>query len=124
MSAASPEALSASFAAAINGGDADAALALWAHDAVIVGADGQSLSGHEQIAPALRALVSNGTQVEIEISRLYVAGDVAVVAGTLTITGTGQTAFRTRSQSTVVYKRGDDGRWRIALDAPWGLPAA
>jgi uncharacterized protein (TIGR02246 family) len=124
MSATTPEQLSSTFAAAINAHDVPGALALWAEDAAIVTAEGELLSGHAQIAPALEALAGNGTTVAIEISRLYVAGDVAVATGSLTMTSAGEHPFEASSSSTVVYRRGEDRLWRIALDAPWGLPAS
>jgi uncharacterized protein (TIGR02246 family) len=124
--AGSPEELSASFARALARGDVNAALELWIEDATILTAAGEPMRGREAIGAALRALVDNGAHVEIELSRTITAGDVAVGLGTLTLSGTatGGAAFRQQSSSTVIYSRGADGRWRIALDAPWGLPDA
>jgi uncharacterized protein (TIGR02246 family) len=121
-----PEQLSAAFAAALAAGDTEAALALWDPDAAIVTAGGDAVHGHEAIRAALRALIENGATVEIELDRTIAAGDVAVGLGTLTLSGTGHDGepFRQRSSSTVIYARGADGSWRIALDAPWGFTRA
>jgi ketosteroid isomerase-like protein len=61
--------------------------------------------------------------MRIELRGLFVAGDVATATGTLTLSGTGHDGrpFAQSSSSVVVYRRSVDG-WRIALDAPWGLP--
>jgi len=97
---------------------------MWAEDAAILAADGEAVRGREAVGAALRALVDNGASVEIELTRTIEAGDVALGIGTLTLSGTGSdgVGFRQRSSSAVIYSRGGDGRWRIALDAPWGLP--
>jgi uncharacterized protein (TIGR02246 family) len=124
--AGTPEELSASFAQALARGDVDAALELWTEDATILTAAGEAVRGREAVAAALRGLVDNGARVEIELTRTVTAGDVALGLGTLTLSGTatGGAVFRQQSSSTVIYSRGADGRWRIALDAPWGLPDA
>jgi len=119
----SPQTLSRAFAAAINAGDVAAAVDLWIEDATIVQPDGQTTRGRDAIAGALQALVDHGVKLDIELANVFAAGDVATALGTLTINGTGANgeSFAQRSNSVVVYSRGPDG-WRIALDAPWGLP--
>ncbi len=119
-----PEQLSAAFAAALAGGDVEEALSMWREDAAIVNAAGEEVRGREAIGAALHALVDNGATVEIELDRTVVAGNVAIGLGTLTLSGNGNEGaqFRQQSSSTVIYARGDDGVWPIALDAPWGLP--
>jgi uncharacterized protein (TIGR02246 family) len=126
MPAGSPEELSASFAGALARGDVAAALELWIDDATILTAAGEPVRGRKAIGAALRGLVDNGAHVEIELSRTITAGDIALGLGTLTLSGTGSDGetFHQQSSSTVIYSRGADGRWRIALDAPWGLPDA
>jgi uncharacterized protein (TIGR02246 family) len=125
MPVSSPQALSAAFAAAVNAGDVLAALDLWVEDGAIVQPDGNVLRGRDAIANALQALVDNHVTLEIELADVFPAGDVAIVLGTLTLNGTGHdgTSFAQRSESVVVYTRGAEG-WRIAIDAPWGLPQA
>jgi len=119
----SPEQLSQDFATAINERDVDAAADLWREDAAIVQRDGQMTHGRGAVAAALRALMDNGVTMRIELRGLFVAGDVATATGTLTLSGTGHDGrpFAQSSSSIVVYRRSADG-WRIALDAPWGLP--
>jgi uncharacterized protein (TIGR02246 family) len=126
MSPDSPAALSAAFATAINGRDVEAALALWIEDAAILRPDGEAVRGREAIGETLHALVDNGASVEVDVAELYAAGDVAVAVGTLTIKGTDAAGapYEQRSQSVVIYARGADGEWRLAIDAPWGLPSA
>jgi len=119
-----PEELSAAFAAALERGDVEGALEMWTRDATILSADGEPVRGREAVGAALRSLIANGARVEIELTRTITAGDVAVGLGTLTLSGRAHDGgeYSQRSSSTVIYSRGADGRWRIALDAPWGLP--
>jgi uncharacterized protein (TIGR02246 family) len=124
MPAHTPEQLSREFAEAIGARDVHAALALWSEDAALIQADGQAIRGHVAIESALRALVENGIYIDIRLAGAVAAGDVAIGSGTLTMSGVGADGrpFEHRSESVVVYRRGEDDRWRIALDAPWGLP--
>ncbi len=126
MPAASPEDLSAAFAAAINSRDVPAALELWSEDAAILTPDGQALRGREAIGAALHALADNGASVQVEVSELFTAGDLALATGTLTLSGLDGEGnpYTQQSQSVVTYLRGADGYWRVAIDAPWGLPSA
>jgi uncharacterized protein (TIGR02246 family) len=121
--AASAEAVSGAFAAAINVRDLPAALELWTADATIIGPDGNCTRGRDAIALALRALVDNDVTLQIDLADLFAAGEVAIATGTFTLSGTGADgqAFVAKSTSVVVYTRTADG-WRIAIDAPWGLP--
>jgi uncharacterized protein (TIGR02246 family) len=123
---ASPEALSEAFAAAINAGDVPAALELWIEDAAIVQPDGQMLRGRELIGDALRALVENAVRIDLDVEALFATSEAAVAVGSLTMSGNGVDGapFTAQSQSVVVYSRGADGCWRLAIDAPWGLPRA
>jgi len=121
----SPEQLSSEFAAAINGGDIDAALELWIEDALILAPDGAAVRGRDAIGGSLRALIENEAKVSVHIAELFSAGDVALAVGSLTMTGVGSDGqpYEQRSSSAVIYCRGADGGWRLAIDAPWGLPS-
>jgi len=124
MAAQTPHELIELFAAAINRRDLDEAVAMWTEDAAIVAPDGSLVQGREAIVTALAGLVGNGTRFEVELTGMYEAGDTALVTGTLTLSGDGHDGrYEHRSDSIVVYARGTDGTWRIALDAPWGLPS-
>jgi len=119
-----PAELAVAFAAAINAGDVPAAVELWIDDGAIVQPSGKALHGKPAVAAALQALVDNGVRMEIDVSNVFVGGDVAIVVGALTLNGTNGESepYAQRSSSVVVYTRSHDG-WRIAIDAPWGLPA-
>ena len=117
----SPEEVSAAFAAAINTGDVGAAVELWSEQAVIVAADGETVRGRAAVEGVLQTLIGNGTSVEIDVQRIYEAAEVAVAVGTLKVS-TATQGLIAEASSVVVYSRGQDGSWRVAIDAPWGLP--
>jgi uncharacterized protein (TIGR02246 family) len=124
MSAAPPEETSREFVAAINAGDMRGGLELWSEDPSLIQPDGGLLRGRDAVETALAALVEHGVRMELELRSSFAAGDVALAAWALTITAAGPDGAptRARSDALVVYRRDHDGRWRIALDAPWGLP--
>jgi uncharacterized protein (TIGR02246 family) len=122
MGSASPEELSAAFAAAINAGDVRAALELWSEDAAIVSPGGQTVRGRAAIEGVLHALIGNGTTVEIDVFQLISAGDAAIATGELRMRLPGHAEVQSTT-SVVVYARAPDGSWQVAIDAPWGLPA-
>ena len=119
-----PQQLSAAFAAAIRSRDLAAAVALWLDDALIVQPDGTAIQGRDAIETTLRALIENDIAIDIHLARVLVTGPAAVGLGTLTMRGQGEDGrpFEQHSQSAIVYARRPDGQWRLAIDAPWGLP--
>jgi uncharacterized protein (TIGR02246 family) len=119
-----PTGLAEAFAAAINSGDVATAVDLWVDDAAIVQPNGTALHGKAAVESALQALVDNDVRMEIEVDNVFVADDVAMVLGALTLSGTNgeRLPYSQRSNSVVIYRRGPDG-WRVAIDTPWGLPA-
>ncbi len=108
----------------MSAGDVNAALELWVEDPLVVQPDGSALRGRGALEQALRQAVAVGASFQIDVSAMYVGGDIALTRGTLTVrAGVGEEAFEHVSHGTVVYTRAGDG-WRIAIDAPWGLGAA
>jgi ketosteroid isomerase-like protein len=122
MAPADPGALARAFMEAMNAGDIAGALELWVAEPVMIGPGGETISGRGELERTLRRSIEQGISFEIALAGFYVAGAVALAHGTLTLRGgrAGE-AFEQTSTSTVVYARSEDG-WRIAIDAPWGLP--
>jgi uncharacterized protein (TIGR02246 family) len=120
----SPAELSAAFAEALAQHDVERAMELWVEEPTILTPAGEAVQGRAAIAAALEVLVANGTDVKIDLRRSITAGDVALGLGTLTLSGIGSDGkpFSQQSTSAVIYKRCSDGAWRVAIDAPWGLP--
>jgi len=110
--------------AAINSRDLDAALELWAYDALFLPVVGDPVAGRDAIRHVLGALTSSGTMIEIETASTYVAGDTAVRFGRLKLVSQqADDATEFSSSYVTIYRRGDHG-WRIVVDAPAGFPEA
>ena len=123
MPAPTPEDLPRLFTEAVNSGDTAAALELWTSEAAMVSFDGSVIEGDGAVAGAVRALIDAGTRIQIDVEQIVNAGTVALAFGTLTMSGTDGEGrpFEQQSSSMAVYAK-QGGGWRVALDAPWGLP--
>jgi uncharacterized protein (TIGR02246 family) len=106
-------ALVEAFAKAFNAGDANAAAATYAEDALVVDEDGVRIEGREAIRAQLAGAfaASPGTTIAIKPEFLRFLGpDTALERGRTTITPAGPGAAPESTQFTVVYTR-RDGRW-------------
>ncbi len=121
----SAAAVAEAFEAAIATRDLEAALDLWLDDAVLVPAGAEPLHGRDAIRGVLAGLIDSGTQLTGEVAGLFTAGDVAVRAVRLTLTGRGTDGepFETVTDGVTVYALTEAG-WRIAIDAPGGVTSA
>ena len=111
---AGPAEASREFADAINRGDVSGAVACWTRDAALAAADGATARGPAELAARFEQLVQAGVRVEITVTELVVAGNVALGTTVMTMAALGTAAPMTL-KGTVVYLH-DAGRWRIAVD--------
>jgi|HubBroStandDraft_4_1064222.scaffolds.fasta_scaffold85518_2 uncharacterized protein (TIGR02246 family) len=108
-----------SYEAALNGSSTDAAMPLYAEDGVFMAPNNQSAVGKASLRQAYDAVFRAITlKVKFTIAELVVmAPQWAFVrtnsAGTQTINATGATS-REANQELFIFKKGDDGKWRIA----------
>ena len=114
---------------AMNRGDLEAAAALYAADAVLVGQPGATARGHAKIREALSAFLALRPALTTVASQVLEAGDVALYIGRWRLTGVGPDGAPVEmgGESTDVLRRQSDGRWLIVVDDPWGtslLPSA
>jgi ketosteroid isomerase-like protein len=92
----------------------------------MISGDGTEVRGREAIGNVLQMLISNGTKVELELHSLRQAGATALATGRLTMRTQAPNGepLNHSSDSLVVYRQGEDGFWRVAIDFPWGLPVS
>ena len=87
----------------------------------MIGPGGETISGRGELDGDAAPFDRAGDEIRDRGRGLYDAGAVALALGTLTMRTARGEAFEQTSSGTVVYARAEDG-WRIAIDAPWGLP--
>jgi uncharacterized protein (TIGR02246 family) len=108
-----------SYEAALNGSNTEAVMPLYADDGVFMAPNNQSAVGKAAVRQAYDAVFKAITlKVKFSIAELIVMSPQwAYVrtnsAGTQTINATGATS-REANQELFIFKKGDDGRWRIA----------
>jgi uncharacterized protein (TIGR02246 family) len=107
---------------AVNRCDLDAAAALYAPDAVLVGQPGSTARGYQQIREALRGFIRLRPTLTTTASRVLETGDLALYLGRWRLIGSGPGGVPVTmgGESADVLRRESDGRWLIALDDPWG----
>jgi uncharacterized protein (TIGR02246 family) len=109
----------AAYNEALNGGKTDAVLPLYAEDGVFMPPYSQSAVGKDAVRKAYAAVFEElKFQVKFNIAELVVmAPNWAYVrtnsAGTTDHHSTGKTTAEA-NQELFIFKKGDDGKWRIA----------
>ena len=123
-----PESVALAIARAFNARDLDALLALYPAGSVFVPAPGQPLTTRDAIRQALDGFLAIGLPIAMTVRHAYRTGDTALLVVDWTIRGTGADgrAVDLAGTGTDVVRRDADGRWRYAVDNPFGglKPAA
>lgn len=107
---------------AFESGDIEAAIALYAPDAVFFPEPGQLLRGVAQIRPALQALMALHPRMRLHAHVHAGTDDIALLHSDWEMHGQAPdgSALQMRARSADVLARGSDGRWRIQVDNPFG----
>jgi uncharacterized protein (TIGR02246 family) len=111
---------------AFNRGDLDGLLVLYEPEATLVPQPGQVVAGRAAIREALSGFLALKGRMEIEEigpEHIVQAGDLALVSGSCTISGTGPGGepVTMSSRPTDVLRRQPDGTWRWVIDVPFGI---
>lgn len=120
------EAANKAFADAYNAGDAKGVAAKYTEDAALLPPDGKRVDGQEAIATFWKGAMDGGLKnltlksVEVD-SREDLAFEVG--AFTLDAPGEGGAMTTVAGKYIVVWKKGDDGIWRLHRDI-WNAGAA
>lgn len=102
-------------------GDVDAVLELMTDDVAFLVAGQPVMRGRETFARGLRAMLKTQRITSSgDIREIVVSGDLAYVWNVLDVSVTplaGGAAMQRRGNVLSVFRRDDDGRWRLARDA-------
>jgi ketosteroid isomerase-like protein len=113
-----------SFTELLSTGQLEAATACFARDACLLTQDATAIHSRERIRPLLAQLIARRAKVDVELSSVLVAGDVALAREqwTIQIDGVEGSRFEQTSRPTHILNR-IEGDWKLALVAPWGCGA-
>jgi ketosteroid isomerase-like protein len=119
-----PEEVPAVFAERFNSGDATALAQVYEDVAVLVPQPGTPVTGTDLHAANGR-LQQLGVPISVRPRHAYRHGDLALLIVDWVIDGTSQEgqAVHVEGTATDIARRGPDGRWRYAIDNPFGTRA-
>jgi uncharacterized protein (TIGR02246 family) len=122
MSTATPEQVLESIVTGINTGDLDGLMPLYESDAAFATQPGSLAPGGHGIREALDGFISMKGKLDLEVTRVLQADDLALVIGVWSFDGTGPEGepVRLQAKNADVLRRQADGTWRFVIDNPWG----
>ena len=117
-----PEQLLKSIVDGINTGNLDALMRLYEPAAAFATRPGCLSHGFPGVRESLAGFIAMTGKLDLNVTRVLEASDLALVAATWSFTGTGPDGepVHLASQSADVLRRQADGSWRFVIDNPWG----
>ena len=121
-STATPEGVLASIVHGINHGDLDALMELYEPGAAFATEPGNMVPGPAGIREALGGFVALDGELDLHVTRVLEADDLALVVGTWTFDGTAPDGapVHLEAANADVLRHQADGTWRFVIDNPWG----
>lgn len=106
------------FDTAFRAHDVDKVLELYEPEACLVLPDGSVASGKAAVGAALRSLLLDDMEFNLERPVVVEAGDIAIVYARWHLRGKGAdgTPVEMRGRSGDVFRRQPDGRWLLVID--------
>lgn len=122
MSRETPEQVLESIVDGINTGNVDALLTLYESDAAFATQPGSLARGLSGVRESLSAFTAMKGTLDLKVTRVLEAGELALVAGVWSFAGTGPDGqpVTLTGRNADVLRRQSDGSWRFVIDNPWG----
>jgi uncharacterized protein (TIGR02246 family) len=122
ISTATPEQVLESIVTGINSGDLDSLMTLYESEAAFATEPGSLAHGPAGVREALTGFISMNGKLDLDVTRVLEAGDLALVIGVWSFNGTGPDGepVRLAASNADVLRRQTDGTWRFVIDNPWG----
>lgn len=112
------------FEQAYNSGDAEAMAELYTEDAAVLPPGSARQDGREAIGAVWSGAMESGlADLDLTVSEVHAAGDMATEIGTFTATapgGEGSGPADVAGKYIVLWQRGEDGIWRLHRDI-WNM---
>jgi uncharacterized protein (TIGR02246 family) len=111
------------FAAAINGGDLEAAAGCFTPEARLITPDSTAVSGRADIRAVLNQMIAQRLRIAVYVSSAIAAGEIAHLKQRWRIQiGADSGRPYTREVDPLLVLQRVEDRWKLAILAPWGLP--
>ena len=117
-----PEQVLASVVEGINTGNLEALMTLYEPDAAFASQPGSLAHGLAGVRQGLAAFIAMKGTLDLEVTRVLQASDLALVVGKWSFTGTGADGehVKVAGHNADVLRKQADGTWRFVIDNPWG----
>lgn len=122
MSTGTPEEVLKSIVDGINAGNLEAVMPLYETGAAFAAQPGGLSHGLPGIREAVAGFLAMKGKLDLQVTRVLEASDLALVIGAWSFTGTGPDGkpVTLSAKSADVLRRQADGTWRFVIDNPWG----
>ena len=122
MSNGTPEQVLSSIVDGINTGNLDSLMSLYESQAAFATQPGSLNHGLPGVRAALAGFIAMKGTLDLKVTRVLEASDLALVVGVWSFTGTGPDGkpAKLTGHNADVLRRQADGSWRFVIDNPWG----